>query len=182
MMNMNKILFLLLLTTPAIASTPHETLADAVKSTGIRIIVNTPEYCKDNAGGGAYIPMKKELHICQQNGSTHHVEVDYTEEDLNTLRHEAHHIVQDCLDGSIDARLKNLFDTEDTLTSFVSSSLSYKEVTRIIKTYKEGGADDHVIRLELEAFAVAEDVSPESIANAIIKHCPIVTQRPVYVL
>ena len=96
----------------------------------------------------------------------------WTPNDYDTLRHESHHVIQDCLDGIDNSTLVLLFEG-DKFKEFVNNSLSQKQINRIISTYKKYGANEKEIKIELEAFAVAETVSATTIANSIDKLCKI---------
>ena len=106
--------------------------------------------------------------ICQDEGQgvAYGTQVKWTANDLDSLRHEAQHVVQDCLDGGMgDGELSPMFNNEQ-LKEAVLSTLSRERIKMILENY---GEEDHLI--ELEAFTVAAAVSPVSIANAIEKHC-----------
>ena len=128
----------------------HYELGLAVVSTGIELKIN-PEACfvKD-ASFGWYWAARNELVVCQQNATQPGVEVRWTAEDFDTLRHEAHHLTQDCLDGSTDGDIQNIYKDSP---AFVTGVLSQRKIKTIIKAYIDRGAD--TVRTELEAFAVA---------------------------
>ena len=57
-----------------------------------------PDRCDTEKAYGWYWAAANELVVCQENkikGSN--AQVEWTEEDYDTLRHEAHHLVQDCM-------------------------------------------------------------------------------------
>ena len=163
--------------TPAKADTfeEHQMLYSTVEEIGVPVVINHPELCKD-WGGGSYRwnNGKAILVICQDNGSRAGFgnQVVWTENDLDTLRHEAHHIVQDCSAGGIaDGLSAPYFKTTDAFQTFVESSLSIDQVRSIWAAYTEQDASDEVKVKEVEAFAVAATVSPRAIANAIVTEC-----------
>lgn len=162
-----------LLATPALSDImeEHRLLWNTLESAGVRIIVNDHDACNGNYGGGMYISALRTLHICQENGLLPNVQVDYTHEDLDTLRHEAQHVVQDCIDGLGDNSLVNLFDEDELIEFLGNSTLTAEQMKGIIAAYKENGASDKVIILELEAFAVANDISAKRISSAITSYC-----------
>ena len=166
---------LLLSSAPARAATvdDHVRLWDSLERAGVNIVLNDVDFCGDERADGAYIPLAKTLIVCQDNASPiSSRQVDWTSNDLDTLRHEAHHVVQDCLLGGLgDGESGPLFDTRESLKSFVENILSEEQIDWIITNYREKGADREVIIMEIEAFAVASGVSPDSIADAIIKSC-----------
>ena len=85
---------------------------------------------------GMYSPTHQMMIICQDDRypiSTR--EMTWTPNDYDTLRHESHHVIQDCLDGIDNSTLVLLFEG-DKLKEFVTNSLSQKQINRIIKTYR----------------------------------------------
>ena len=110
--------------------------------------------------------------ICQDNAKFHNEEVDWTENDLDTLRHEAHHLIQDCADRQRgDGNLIRTYLMTTIINFVVQNSLGSETVKRIIMNYKELGADSETIVLELEAFAVANAVPARSIGDKVIRLC-----------
>ena len=92
-------------------------------------------------------------------------------EDLDTLRHESHHVVQDCVAGDIaDGSLSTLFDDPDEWKEFVSSGLSETAIRGIIEAYSTGDNNGLVAR-ELEAFSVASSVDADTIAVKVLEAC-----------
>jgi len=149
----------------------HNRLWQALENNGVDISVNHPKHCKDLWGGAVYATFKDgttAILICQDGGQgvAYDTQVNWTANDLDSLRHEAQHVVQDCLDGRIgDGQLSPMFQGEQ-LKNAVLSTLSKDQIEMILKSYEE---EDHLI--ELEAFTVAAAVSPVSIANAVEKYC-----------
>ena len=154
----------------------HNRLWDAIEDTGTEIIVNHPEACEDSWGGGIYSMQngRSYLVVCQDEGERAGLDnqVQWSANDLDTLRHEAHHLLQDCLAGVRgDGELEPLMSDPQQHRQFVLSSLTQERISQIIKTYTEDGADEELLMLELEAFAVAEDVDAGRIANGVAKAC-----------
>ena len=150
----------------------HVDLAQAVIDSNVEVSINEKEHCFSLEGRfyGSYNPSARVLAICQENATDWDGEViQFTAEDYDTLRHEAHHLVQDCLDGEIDGRLSPMFTGEDR-AKFLSQ-YSLREQERVRKTYGEAGASDALITLEIEAFAVAEGVGAASISNVVRRTC-----------
>jgi len=140
---------------PSSASTSrlqaHSDLAEAVRSTGVSLEIN-PIDCKPTFNG-YYMPSRKRMVICQDLGTPDGEQVAWTENDLDTLRHEAHHLVQGCAAGSnFDAYFNLLYKDFNEL---VNRNLSVKEMMHIHTIYSEANASDKEIKLELEASAVA---------------------------
>ena len=149
----------------------HVDLVDAVTEV-ITLSVNEKEHCfsLNDRFFGFYHPAKRLIAICQEEATEWNGEViRFSEEDLDTLRHESHHLVQDCRDGKIDGRMVPFF-TGESRESFLSN-YPKSEQERVRATYGESGASPELITLEIEAFAVAETVPASSIANAVRKVC-----------
>ena len=150
----------------------HIKLAEAVMESGVEVSINTKEHCfsLEHRFFGSYNPSKRVIAICQENATDWNGEViEFSAEDYDTLRHEAHHLVQDCLDGDIDGRMQPMF-TGDDRVKFLSY-FSDKKERSVRETYADGG--EAMIELEIEAFAVADEVSADSIANAVKNVCGV---------
>ena len=121
--------------------------------------------------------------ICQDKGQYNGETVPFTANDLDTIRHESHHVVQDCIDGIGDNSLVNMFPVVKTpgkisLNEFVTGSgLSPRTLMHIFTTYTQAGADNKVIGLEFEAFAVANSIPASTITEAVKNTCPIVNNN-----
>ena len=159
----------LVATAPAEAAsnhTDHVILANAVKSAGVSIYVN-PEVCWERDSYGFYISSIKALVVCQEGKSRPDVVGVWSEEDYDTLRHEAQHMIQDCMVGSLaDDQLGSVYREPVNLAKHTFST---QEIRNIIAAYKD--ASDHVIVLELEAFSVAAINDPIEQARDIQKYC-----------
>ncbi len=133
----------------------HVKLAEAVIESGVEVSINTKEHCfsLEHRFYGFYNPSKRVIAICQENTTDWNGEViPFSEEDYDTLRHESHHLVQDCLDGDIDGRLQLMFTGADKEKFLADYPESRKNSIR--ESYAEAG--EEMIQLEIEAFAVAE--------------------------
>ena len=109
--------------------------------------------------------------ICQENKKVWDGEIiRFSEEDLDTLRHEAHHVVQDCLDGEVDGELALMFESPEDKAQF-RSYMKPGLASRVRRLYGNAGASEHVIQLEIEAFGVAAEVPASSIAKAVTNTC-----------
>lgn len=151
----------------------HNDLWQAIERTGTPVFVNDPRHCAGNWGGGGYYTGRNgatALLICQNNGegAGDGNQVPWTANDLDTLRHEAQHIVQDCLKGTKgDKMLQTMFQGEN-FNNFVTRALTSEQIASILRIYP---AEDHLI--ELEAFSVAASVDASSIAEAVTDMCSI---------
>ena len=158
------------LTSPAHATNVdpgHMALGRAVASTGIDLVIN-PSTCSERDADGWYSAREGELAICQDNASQAGVEVPWTANDFDTLRHEAHHLIQDCIDGRLDGDLHNAYVDSP---AFVTSVLPQRRIKGVIRSYLERGATEAVVRSELEAFAVAQVNDPSEQVADIQRYC-----------
>ena len=164
-----------LTSTPALAGNTYEDHVDlfnALNEVGIVTSINSKIHCSPEVDG-LYHTRAGILVICQDNGVAGGPQVNWTENDLDTLRHEAHHVVQDCNEGTIaDGLMDNLFYEEDALINFLAnSSLTSDQLERLIETLENDGLSAASILIELEAYAVARDVEASSIANKVREFC-----------
>ena len=159
----------------------HVELVDALGRAGVRVYFN-PYVCEPKDGlnpSGFYISQSRQLVVCQDNGKWDGETVAFTANDLDTIRHESQHVVQDCADGIGDNSLVNMFPVVKTegrvsLSEFVTGSgLSPRTLMHIFTTYSQAGADNKVIGLEFEAFAVAHSISAAQIAQAVDNTCAV---------
>ena len=63
------------------------------------------------------------------------------------------------------------FSVLDDYDEFVRNALNEKQIHMIIEGYRGRGADEETIILEIEAFAVARTVHPDTIADAMVNLC-----------
>ena len=159
----------------------HADLVDTLREVGVRVYFN-PYICEPKDGlnpSGLYISQSRQLVVCQDNGKWDGEVVPFTANDLDTLRHESQHVVQDCADGIGDNSLINMFPVVKTegrisLSEFVTGSgLSPRTLMHIFTTYTQAGADNKVIGLEFEAFAVAHSIDAATIAQAVEHTCAV---------
>jgi hypothetical protein len=117
-----------------------------------------------------YSPDYDAILICQDDRiETSDQEVEWTENDYDTLRHESQHVVQDCMEGIDNNKMSLFFSDEIEYLEFVIMGLTKSEFFQIVEAYRPFGND--VLLNELEAFAVAKDVKPDTIAKAIRGIC-----------
>ena len=111
------------------------------------------------------------LVVCQYNYVPGGGQVDWTANDLDTLRHEAQHLIQDCMVGeNTDHVLANVYRYPVQLGL---SILGVKRINEITVTYRRSGADDETLRLEYEAFAVAQMNVPLEQTQDIAEYCGV---------
>ena len=149
----------------------HNHLIDMVKATGVEFKINPTECDTMNAMGWfmTYRNGHQEMVICQENkikGSTR--QVRWTAEDLDTIRHEAHHLTQDCMDGSRNGALGAVYKRPIELGYRV---MGQAKTNWVAESYAENGASGHIQVMEIEAFAVAQMNDPIDQANDIRRYC-----------
>ena len=143
----------------------HLALGRAVASTGVEFKIN-PVECFGQSAYGWYWARKNELVVCQENARKIGVEIRWTAEDFDTLRHEAQHLIQDCMDGLRQGALGSVYQQPVQLAKSV---LGTAALDRIAETYAERG--EHVVVMEFEAFAVAAMNDPLEQASDIASFC-----------
>ena len=147
----------------------HVALWEAAQKTGVRTLIN-PDRCDTEDAFGWYWAAANELVVCQENkieGSNQ--QVDWTEEDYDTLRHEAHHLVQDCMArGNRDGHLGSVYERPIELGYRV---LGKSRSNRIAELYADNGASAHIQIMEIEAFAVAAMNNPMEQVADIQRYC-----------
>lgn len=148
----------------------HQLLWNTLREVGIATVLNGPD-CAEGSDG-TYRPSNKTLTVCQDNGEVGGPAVAWTDNDFDTLRHEAHHVVQDCLGVRSGNGLFRLYFTEeeDYLT-FVGNALTERQIKGITENYASRGVEGVMLLAELEAFAAANSVSAEVIANSVSTFC-----------
>ena len=145
----------------------HAELAAAIELTGTDFLLNPPQCNAEGNTYGWYYAAENQLVVCQENVKHHSGQaIAWTEEDLDTLRHEAHHLVQDCMDGRLQGRLDTVYEDWQTLAKGV---LGYDKIARILEVYSD--YDERHQVMELEAFSVASLDDPEEQIRDIQNYC-----------
>ncbi len=154
----------------------HIEILDTLDEMGIRVSINGPECARtDNDVAGYWNGSKRLFVLCQQairNSKLPHwngTVVLASDDDLDTIRHEAHHVIQDCQDGKIDGKLRVYLSPKNSV-EFLNLYPDWKE-QYITKQYRDSGANNHVIRLEIEAWAVADMVQAPLIHQTLKREC-----------
>jgi hypothetical protein len=146
----------------------HTQLGTAIKSTGVSLQFN-PASCAEKDAFGWYWAAKNEMVICQEKHTAsdgYWNEVQWTEEDLDTLRHEAQHLIQDCMDGERQGSLDAVYTKPIDLAKDI---LGNSGIRGVLDAYSE--ASDHIKVMELEAFSVAAMNDPAEQTRDIKKYC-----------
>ena len=149
----------------------HTELYNTIHSYGVRVFINHPEYC-DGKIDGSYISTLRVLNVCQDNGRPGGPEVEWTANDLDTLRHEAHHMIQDCAGaGHGNGHLVHLFSHRPELLQFVDTVYSRDEQRMLMGNDSYQGHNGERQLIELEAFATARVISATDIKNKMVELC-----------
>lgn len=156
----------------------HANLWNSLGQVGVYTFLNEPEVCKGSVDGLYTWNDKGEsaMVICQDN-ATSRTEVLWTANDLDTLRHESWHLVQDCLsDEMSDGKLSILSDDSEYDEALVGSAvaiLGEERVSSIIEGYRGRGLDNEEILKEIEAFLIADTTHPDIIASRVVNTCGV---------
>ena len=147
----------------------HDRLVAAVRNVGVTVYLNTKE-CAGASFAGYYRSSASTMVICQDNGiDGSGQQARWTPNDLDTLRHESHHLTQDCIAGDIaDNSLGTVYTKPFEFAQLYFGTIV---IDNIVSTYKGLGADRHVQVLEVEAFAVAEMNNPDEQTADISRYC-----------
>jgi len=161
-----------LLTIPGVSAkmnSSHDELKRALNDVGVEVFLNETKLC-NGSKSGMYSPDYDAIVICQDDRiETSDQEVEWTENDYDTLRHESQHVVQDCMEGIDNNKMSLFFSDEIEYLEFVIMGLTKSEFFQIVEAYRPLG--DDVLLNELEAFVVAKSVKPDTIAKAIRGIC-----------
>ena len=161
---------------PAIAGNTiedHKELWAAVESAGVIVVLNHPTECGEGAAG-LYHSGVGQLVVCQDNSVRPFDHVAWTANDLDTLRHEAQHVIQDCLEGGLgDRELGRVLDRDTLAEIATDAGITVEDFQRIERVYRAQGADTHVVLLEIEAFVVAAAVEASTLARTLNNHCSL---------
>ena len=154
----------------------HVELLNTIQELGVNVVINDHLICTANEGvAGYWHGARRTFALCQErlryskNPVWTGEVILASDDDLDTIRHEAHHIVQDCMDGRIDGGLQSYF-SDDDLVTFLDGYPDWKE-NKIAETYRKDGASAYVIKHEIEAWAVADMVPASSISNVLRQVC-----------
>lgn len=147
----------------------HVLLVEAIRGNGVSVLINHLECGKYEGVNGLYDSTGHRIIVCQDNGVPGGPVVGWTSNDLNTLRHEAQHMIQDCVAGTNhDQHLAPVYHSPSALAQDI---LGDKGVTKITKVYRGNGASDLIVLLEYEAFAVAQMNIPVEQATDVSTYC-----------
>ena len=148
----------------------HVHLYNTIQSVGVTVLINEPKYC-DGRIDGSYSSRDRILNICQDNATYMNSEVDWTANDLDTLRHEAHHLVQDCYLGTLgDSQLAPIHGSDAATLKFIGGAIGESHARSLMNNPAyQGRPQVHMI--EMEAFAVAAVIDARTIAEKMEQLC-----------
>ena len=148
----------------------HEVLVQQLRNAGLDVQVNHGHCDSDPGMMGFYAGQERLLVVCQDNAAIgQRSPVDWTDNDLDTLRHEAQHFIQDCMLGNNhDHQLGNVYKDPAGLAVDV---LGMDGVRGIARAYMSRGHSERTVLLEWEAFAVAALNVPLEQAEDIRTYC-----------
>ena len=149
-------------------------LVETINKAGVSVVFNDSEVCQLPVLG-VYQPGEDRIVICQQRAEQlDGVEHQWTRRDSVVLRHESTHLLQDCLSGQRgDYHLTPMTQTPADLMEYILGKLSPDDIKNINEIYREAGADDLTIWLELEAFATQDTVSDDAMSQRMQQVCNI---------
>lgn len=147
--------------TPAVAQ-EHNNLVAALAARGISLHLDAA-ICEVNPISGFYHGQSRALVLCN-GGST-----NMTAENLDTLRHETIHFIQDCRDGVIDGRLTTVLKPGQARALLAATGQDHEQLRRVYESHGQGA---HV-PLEEEAFGAAAAMSASVIHQAMNIICPV---------
>jgi hypothetical protein len=150
---------------PALAiDEDHAALLNAVHARGVTLY-NDGDFCQqDKDVDGFYHGPSKALVICSEG-----TWLDLSENQLDTIRHETAHFIQDCADGNINGSLDLILKPGAAVSMLNRTNL---DPMGIIRTYTQKGRAAH-IPVELEAFGIARGHDAKTIKQALELFCPL---------
>ena len=151
----------------------HLDLWNSLQSLGVTTLYNHTLHCpSDGSIDGKYYINSAMLIVCQDNMTSHLKEQEWTDNDFDTLRHEAHHVIQDCAHGELaDGLTAPMFSEKDLVRFLKASSFTEEQLASLYGMMKADGLDDITIQEELEAHTVAKDIPAADIRSKLIEFC-----------
>jgi len=149
----------------------HKYLFNTIRSHGVTILLNDPKHC-DGRVDGSYISSHRILNVCQDNARPGGPETTWTANDLDTLRHEAHHMVQDCAGAGLgNGYIVHLFQDSQQQREFINSVYTPSRQRQLMGSDSYEGHNRYNQLIELEAFATAASVDAQTIAGKLNELC-----------
>ena len=138
-------------------------LVATVARTGTSVYLECPE---NVTYMGFYSSAHRALAICVDGRDP----VTWTEDERDTLRHEAIHLVQDCMGRIGDNELETTATIAKLMRVAMSSGLNLEQIEKV---YRANGADDLTILLEWEAFSLAYLLNEEEVEQMVSRACNV---------
>ena len=145
----------------------HSRLITAIESAGFKVYINHEICDDDKAPHGLYI--EGNVVICQQNvkAGDREINPDWTANDLDTIRHEIHHAVQDCqLGENQDSILGHVYEYP---IKYATKVFGQEGINYVREAYPN--ATERTKLLEIEAFAVAHQNDIDEQISDIKRYC-----------
>ena len=172
----SSILASLAIASPALAQplpADHQRLVDALTEEGIQFVVNSPaQICfEERDTSGSYITYEgnRAIVVCQDNRINDDV-IEWTDNDLDTIRHEAIHAAQDCIgEDESDGVLDNIFTSYEEVIQNYGIANTMRVMQGYSQWYEEERHED--IQMEVEAFYGAATLSADQITSMFNTYC-----------
>lgn len=143
----------------------HSALQASLRANGVTVRTvtkGTGGPC--NFAEGYFVSKDREIGICLEEGQT-----TFTAENLDTLRHEAIHVVQDCRGFRLGDNALKAGEKLDE--SYQLAGLNGFDLDRALIPYVRLGADFRILELEAEAITGAALRPAEEIAAEVSSVC-----------
>jgi len=140
----------------------HNALIMALNRAGVQVYADADQ-CDAGIVNGFYHSRSKSLVVC--NGGSKVM----TDNNLDTLRHESIHVVQDCKGGKLGDRIMARAMNPGEAVRLLRRSGFDPDAVRA--AYKARGVSDSVVQLEFEAWGGAANLRPEQIILALDTYC-----------
>ena len=145
----------------------HMRLLETVESLGVDVHIDHKSICQGTHG--AYGSRQGIFVVCR--ASSKETRGEWTPNDLDTIRHEAQHVLQDCIaNGLGDGEFRTMFEGE-MLDRFVRETIGYEQAERIVEIYRGNGTPEDQLMTEVEAFAIAAVIPPGMIEEKLKEVC-----------
>lgn len=140
----------------------HNALINALNRAGVQVYADADQCATDKVNGFYHSPSKA-LVLCNDGSKV------MTDNNLDTLRHESIHVVQDCKAGKVgDKKMARVMNPGEAVKLLRRGGY---DPDLVHNAYKARGASDFVIDLEFEAWGGAATLSPYQITHALDTYC-----------
>lgn len=146
--------------TPTRGDAEHN-LIQTIRETGTAVYLQCPP---EGGFAGVYMSSRGIMGICVQGRGPS----QWTADEQDTLRHEAVHLAQDCMGRLSDDKLETTRSITSLMRLVAHSGINAAQIERL---YRQRGADDMTIVLELEAFSIAATHSTAQVEDLVRRAC-----------